>query len=170
MNLALLQFAQKQAASIMRIRRKERFTLAFMKISFIFHRRTAIIILGCIWKVSSYVQNGENDSGSSKEKKGLKRIGSLIIPGRDMPEIFQAAKTTLYYIPALVSLPVIFPGVKQILGRRDGVLGALLSKIKSNFLCPIRPIAQNVAALDFSKLLQKRDGLVTISAVTSRYR
>ena len=90
--------------------------------------------LGCIWKVSSYVQNGENDSGSSKEKKGLKRIGSLIIPGRDMPEIFQAAKTTLYYIPALVSLPVIFPGVKQILGRRDGVLGALLSKVKSNFL------------------------------------
>ena len=90
--------------------------------------------LGCIWKVSSYVQNGENDSGSSKEKKGLKRIGSLIIPGRDTPEIFQAAKTTLYYIPALVSLPVIFPGVKQILGRRDGVLGALLSKVKSNFL------------------------------------
>ena len=33
-----------------------------------------------------------------------------------------------------------------------------------------RPIAQNVAAFDFSKLLQKRDGLVTISAVASRYR
>ena len=60
--------------------------------------------------------------------------------------------------------------MKQILGRRDGVLGALLSKVKSNFLCPIRPIAQNVAALDFSKLLQKRDGLITISTVTSRYR
>ena len=45
MNLALLQFAQKQAASIMRIRRKERFTLDFMKISFIFHRRTAIIMV-----------------------------------------------------------------------------------------------------------------------------
>ena len=136
------------------------------------------------------MQNGENNSRSSKEKKGLKRIGSLIIAGSDTPEIFQAAKTALYYIPALVSLPVIFPGVKQILGwwncilgtllskeksnfilgRRDGVLGALLSKVKSNFLCPIRPIAQNVAAFDFSKLLQKRDGLVTISTVTSRYR
>ena len=46
-----------------------------------------------------------------------------------------------------------FPGMKQILGRRDGVLGALLSKVKSNFLCSIRPISQNVAALDFSKLL-----------------
>ena len=116
------------------------------------------------------MQNGENDSGSSKEKKSLKRIRSLIISGSDPPEVFQSTKTALYYIPALVSLPVIFPGMKQILGRRDGVLGALLSKVKSNFLCPIRPIAQNVAALDFSKLLQKRDGLVTISAVTSRYQ
>ena len=122
--------------------------------------------LGCIRKVGSYVQNGENNSRSSKEKKGLKRISSLIIAGSDTPEIFQAAKTALYYIPALVSLPVIFPGVKQILGRRDGVLGTLLSKEKSNFLCPIRPIAQNVAALDFSKLLQKRDGLIAVGAVT----
>ena len=101
------------------------------------------------------MQNGENDSRSSKEKKGLKRIRSLIIAGRDTPEIFQATKTALYYIPALVSLPVIFPGVKQILGRWNCILGTLLSKVKSNFLCPIRPIAQNVAALDFSKLLQK---------------
>ena len=116
------------------------------------------------------MQNGENDSRSSKEKKGLKRIGSLIIACRDTPEIFQAAKTALYYIPALVSLPVIFPGVKQILGWWNCILGTLLSKEKSNFLCPIRPIAQNVAALDFSKLLQKRDGLITISTVTSRYR
>ena len=116
------------------------------------------------------MQNGENDSRGSKEKKSLKRIRSLIIAGSDPPEVFQSTKTALYYIPALVSLPVIFSGVKQILGRRDGVLGALLSKVKSNFLCPIRPIAQNVAALDFSKLLQKRDGLVTISAVASRYR
>ena len=116
------------------------------------------------------MQNGENDSRSSKEKKSLKRIRSLIISGSDPPEVFQSTKTALYYIPALVSLPVIFPGVKQILGRRDGVLGTLLSKEKSNFLCPIRPIAQNVAALDFSKLLQKRDGLITISTVTSRYR
>ena len=91
------------------------------------------------------MQNGENDSRSSKEKKSLKRIRSLIISGSDPPEVFQSTKTALYYIPALVSSPVIFPGVKQILGRRDGVLGALLSallsKIKSNFLCPIRPIA-----------------------------
>ena len=129
---------------------------------------SASCLLGCIWEVGSYVQNGENDSRSSKEKKGLKRISSLIIAGSDMPEIFQATKTALYYIPALVSLPVIFPGMKQILDRRDGVLGTLLSKVKSNFLCPIRPIAQNVAALDFSKLLQKRDGLITISTVTSR--
>ena len=114
------------------------------------------------------MQNGENDSRGSKEKKSLKRIRSLIIAGSDPPEVFQSTKTALYYIPALVSLPVIFSGVKQILGRRDGVLGALLSKVKSNFLCPIRPIAQNVAALDFSKLLQKRDGLITISTVTSR--
>ena len=112
------------------------------------------------------MQNGENDSRSSKEKKGLKRISSLIIAGRDTPEIFQAAKTALYYIPALVSLPVIFPGMKQILGRRDGVLGTLLSKEKSNFLCPIRPIAQNIAALHFSKLLQKRDCLIAVGAVT----
>ena len=129
---------------------------------------TRMVRLGCIRKVSSYVQNGENDSGSSEEKKSLKRISSLIIACRDTPEIFQATKTALYYIPALVNLPVIFPGVKQILDRRDGVLGAMLSKIKSNFLCPIRPISQNVAALDFSKLLQKRDGLITISTVTSR--
>ena len=115
------------------------------------------------------MQNGENDSGSSEEKKSLKRISSLIIACRDTPEIFQATKTALYYIPALVNLPVIFPGVKQILGWWNCILGTLLSKIKSNFLCPIRPIAQNVAALDFSKLLQKRDGLVAISAVTSRY-
>ena len=114
------------------------------------------------------MQNGENDSRSSKEKKGLKRISSLIIAGSDTPEIFQSTKTALYYIPTLVSLPVIFPGMKQILGRRDGVLGALLSMVKSNFLCSIRPISQNVAALDFSKLLQKRDGLITISTVTSR--
>ena len=96
-------------------------------------------------------------------------VTPLIIAGSDTPEIFQAAKTALYYIPALVSLPVIFPGVKQILGWWNCILGTLLSKEKSNFLCPIRPIAQNVAALDFSKLLQKRDGLVTISAVASRY-
>src|SRR5699024_2418646 len=50
-------------------------------------------------------------------------------------------------------------------------LSAGLHKLwDSLFLCPIRPIAQNVAAFDFSKLLQKRDGLVTISAVASRYR
>ena len=90
--------------------------------------------------------------------------------GRNTPEIFQATKTTLYYIPALVNLPVIFPGMKQIPGRRNCVLGALLRKVKSNFLCPIRPIAQNVAAFDFSKLLQKRDGLITIRTVASRYR
>src|SRR5699024_11829153 len=65
---------------------------------------------------SDLVQNGENDSGSSEEKKSLKRI-SLIISGSDPPEVFQSTKTALYYIPALVSLPVIFPGVKQILGR-----------------------------------------------------
>ena len=81
--------------------------------------------LECIRKVGSYVQNGENDSGSSKEKKGLKRISSLIIACRDTPEIFQATKTALYYIPALVSLPVIFPGVKQILGRWNCILGTL---------------------------------------------
>ena len=126
--------------------------------------------LGCIRKVSSYVQNGENDSTSSQEKKSLERISSLVIAGRDAPEIFQATKTTLYYIPALVSLPVIFPGMKQVFSRRDRVSGALLSKVKSNLLCPIRLIAQNIAAFDFSKLLQKRDGLVTISAVASRYR
>ena len=34
----------------------------------------------------------------------------------------------------------IFPGMKQILGRRDGVLGTLLSKEKSNFLCRDCPI------------------------------
>src|SRR5699024_5913754 len=84
--------------------------------------------LGCIRKVGSYVQNGEDDSGSSKEKKGLKRIGSLIIACRDTPEIFQATKTALYYIPALVSLPVIFPGMKQILGWWNCILGTLLSK------------------------------------------
>ena len=100
-------------------------------------------------------KNGENDSRSSKEKKSLKRISSLIIADSDTPEIFQAAKTALYYIPALVSLPVIFPGMKQILGRRDGVLGAMLSKIKSNFLCPIRPISQNVAALDFPNFCKR---------------
>ena len=69
------------------------------------------------------MQNGENDSRSSKEKKSLKRIGSLIIADSDTPEILQTAEKTLYYIPALVNLPVIFPGMKQILGRRDGVLG-----------------------------------------------
>ena len=116
------------------------------------------------------MQNGENDSRSSKEKKSLKRIRSLIISGSDPPEVFQSTKTALYYIPALVSLPVIFPGVKQILGRRDGVLGALLSKVKSNFLCSIRPIAQNVAAFDFSKLLQKRDCFIAVGAVTGRQR
>ena len=115
------------------------------------------------------MQNGEDDSRSSKKKKSLEGIRSLIIAGSDTPEIFQATKTALYYISALVSLPVIFPGMKQILGWRNCILGTPLSKVKSNFLCSIRPIAQNVAALDFSKLLQKRDGLVTISAVASRY-
>ena len=33
---------------------------------------TRMVRLGCIRKVSSYVQNGENDSGSSEEKKSLK--------------------------------------------------------------------------------------------------
>src|SRR5699024_9377023 len=121
---------------------------AICKSSRIFSRRAfssgVRFLLGCIRKVGSYVQNGENDSGSSKEKKGLKRIGSLIIACRDTPEIFQATKTALYYIPALVSLPVIFPGMKQILGWWNCILGTLLSKEKSNFLCPIRPIAQNV--------------------------
>lgn len=45
MNLALLQFAQKRATSIMRIHRKERFTPDFMKTGFTFHRRTAIIMV-----------------------------------------------------------------------------------------------------------------------------
>ena len=94
----------------------------------------------------------ENDSRRSKEKKGLKRWLSRCRP-------------CLKVLHSGAWVPVIFPGMKQILGRRDGVLGTLLSKEKSNFLCPIRPIAQNVAALHFSKLLQKRDGLVTISAV-----
>ena len=82
---------------------------------------TSKLILGCIRKVSSYVQNGEDDNRSSQEKKSLERISSLIIAGRDAPEIFQTTKTTLYYIPALVSLPVIFPGMKQVFSRRDCV-------------------------------------------------
>lgn len=85
------------------------------------------------------MQNGENDSGSSKEKKRLERISSFIIAGRDTPEILQAAKKVLYYIPALISLPVIFPGMKQVFGRRERVSGAMLGKIKANLLCPIRP-------------------------------
>ena len=43
MKLALLQFAQKREASLVRIHRKERFTPDFMKRSFTFHGRTAII-------------------------------------------------------------------------------------------------------------------------------
>src|SRR5699024_992901 len=101
---------------------------------------------------------------------GVPRIRFLIIAGSDPPEVFQSTKTALYYIPALVSLPVIFPGVKQILGWWNCILGTLLSKEKSNFLCPIRPIAQNVAAFDFSKLLQKRDCLIAVGAVTGRQR
>ena len=116
------------------------------------------------------MQNGENDSRSSQKKKSLEGIRSLIIAGGDAPEIFQATKTTLYYIPALVSLPVIFPGMKQVFSRRDCVSGALLGKVKSNLLCTIRPITQNIAAFDFSKLLQKRDGFIAIRAVAGRQR
>ena len=116
------------------------------------------------------MQNGEDDSRSSKKKKSLEGIRSLVIAGRDAPEIFQATKTTLYYIPALVSLPVIVPGMKQFFSRWDCVSGAPFSKVKSNLLCPIRPITQNIAAFDFSKLLQKRDGFIAIRAVASRQR
>ena len=124
------------------------------------------------------MQNGEDDSRSSQEKKSLERISSFIITGRDAPEIFQATKTTLYYIPAFVSLPVVFPRMKQVFSRRmkqvfsrrDRVSGAPFSKVKSNLLCPIRPITQNIAAVDFSKLLQKRDGFIAIGAVAGRQR
>ena len=114
------------------------------------------------------MQNGEDDSRSSKEKKSLERISSFIITGRDAPEIFQATKTTLYYIPAFVSLPVVFPRMEQVFGWWDRVSGAPFSKEKSNLLCPIRPITQNIAAFDFSKLLQKRDGFIAIGAVAGR--
>ena len=122
-----------------------------------------------VYLKSAHMCKMDKMTAEAARKRKAEKNPLSYISGIDTPNLL-AAKTALYYIPALVSLPVIFPGVKQILGRRDGVLGALLSKVKSNFLCPIRPIAQNVAALDFSKLLQKRDGLITISTVTSRYR
>ena len=104
------------------------------------------------------MQNGENDSRSSKEKKSLKRIRSLIISGSDPPEVFQSTKNSALLHSGACKFAGHISRDEADSGRRDGVLGALLSKVKSNFLCSIRPISQNVAALDFSKLLQKRDG------------
>ena len=40
------------------------------------------------------------------------------------------AETAFYYIPVFVSLPVIFPGMKQVFSGRDRVSGTLLDKVE----------------------------------------
>ena len=67
MKLALLQFAQIPPFLFVRIHRKERFTPGFMKNSFTFHGRTAII------RVTAGAQRAERPFGVFLFMKYMKR-------------------------------------------------------------------------------------------------